>query len=87
MKKVFFRCNSPCFTQLLLFFTGKKIFKSSKWGFHETPTGPSCRTSRGPNDDTFWGRPGDVGHTCFLNSTQKHINPTSYFGRLLKALQ
>ena len=24
MKKVFFRCNSLCFTHLLLFFTGKK---------------------------------------------------------------
>ena len=23
MKKVFFKCNSPCFTHLLLFFTGK----------------------------------------------------------------
>ena len=23
MKKVFFRCNSPCFAHLLLFFTGK----------------------------------------------------------------
>ena len=32
MKKLFFRCNSPCFTHLSLIFTGKKIFKSSKWG-------------------------------------------------------
>ena len=23
MKKLFFRCNSPCFTHLFLFFTGK----------------------------------------------------------------
>ena len=32
MKKMFVRCNSPCFTNLFPFFTGKKIFKSSKWG-------------------------------------------------------
>ena len=30
MKKVFFRCNSPCFTHLLLFFSGKRNI--SKWG-------------------------------------------------------
>ena len=23
-----------------------------------------------------WGRPRDVGHICFLNSTQKHIKGT-----------
>ena len=32
-EKVFFICNSPCFTHLLLFFLlEKQIFKSSKWG-------------------------------------------------------
>ena len=30
MKRLFFRCNSPCFTHL--FFTGKQIFERSKWG-------------------------------------------------------
>ena len=39
-------------------------------------TRSSCGTSLGANDGTFWGRPQDVGHTCFLNSTQKHIKLT-----------
>ena len=38
--------------------------------------GPSCGMSQGPNDGTFWGRPGDVGYTCFLNPTQKLIKLT-----------
>ena len=29
----------------------------------------SCGASRRPDDGTFWGRPWDVGHTYFLNST------------------
>ena len=32
--------------------------------------------SKGPNDGTFQGLPCDVGHICFLNSTQKHIKLT-----------
>ena len=76
MKKVFFRCNSLSFTHLLLFLLEKQIFKSSKWDVHGASTGTSCGTSRGPNDGTFWGRPRDVGHICFLNSTQKHIKLT-----------
>ena len=43
---------------------------------HGTSTEPSCETSQGPNDGTFWGRPRDVGHACFVNSTQKHIKLT-----------
>ena len=65
----------------------KQKFKSYKWGQNKnskvvngdvdgTSSGPSCRTSRGPNDGTFWGRPRDVGHKCFLNSTEKHIKLT-----------
>ena len=27
-------------------------------------------------DETFWGRPRDVGYTFFLNSSQKHIKLT-----------
>ena len=38
--------------------------------------GPSCGIFRGPNDETFWGRPRDVGYTFFLNSSQKHIKLT-----------
>ena len=69
VKKVFFRYNSSCFAHPLMFFTGKINMQK----FHGTSTGPSWRTSRGPNEGTFWGCPWDVGHTCFLNSTQKHI--------------
>ena len=29
-----------------------------------------------PNDETFWGRLQDVGHTCFSHSSQKHIKLT-----------
>ena len=76
IKKVFFRCNSLLFIHLLLFFTEKKYSKVLNGDVHGTSTGPSCGTSRGPNDGTFWGRPRDVGHICFLNSTQKHIKLT-----------
>ena len=38
--------------------------------------GPSCGMPLGPNDGTFCGRARDVGHTCFLNSAQKHIKIT-----------
>ena len=41
-----------------------------------TSTEPSSETSCGPIDGTSWGRPQDVDHTCFLNSTQKHIKFT-----------
>ena len=54
----------------------KQIFKISEWGRPRASTGPECGTSRGPNDGTFWGRPQDFSHTCFLNSTQKHIKLT-----------
>ena len=69
MKKVFFRCNSTCFTYLLLFLLEKQIFKSSKLGRQQDTYGTSCGKSQGANDGTFWERPQDVGHTCFLNST------------------
>ena len=32
MKKLFFRCNSPCFTHLFLLFTGKANIQRSKRG-------------------------------------------------------
>ena len=37
---------------------------------------PSCGTSLGQNDETFYERPMDVGQICFLNSTHKHIKLT-----------
>ena len=44
MKKVFFRCNSSCFTHLLLLSTGKTNMQNSKWGSLQ---------------DLVAGRPGD----------------------------
>ena len=79
MKKVLFRCNSPCFTHRLLFFTEKKnkYAKVLNGDVHGTSKGPISGTSQAPDDGAFWGRPRDVGHTCFfLNSTQKHIKLT-----------
>ena len=79
MKKVFFRCNSLCFTHLFLFFYWKnKHSKVPNRDIYGTSMGPSCGTSREPNNGTFLGRPQDVGHMCFLNSTQKHITLTGY---------
>ena len=44
MKKVFFRCNSPCFTHLLQFFLlEKQIFKKSKWGHSQDVYGTQLR--------------------------------------------
>ena len=64
-KKVFFRCSSLCFKQLLLFFTAKTNSKVVDGEVYGTSTGLSCGTFRGPNDGTFWGRPQDVCHICF----------------------
>ena len=76
MKKLFFKCNSPCFTHLSLFFNGKKYSKVLNGDLHRTSTGSSGRTSWGPNHGTFWRRPWEVRHTCFLNYTHKHIKLT-----------
>ena len=72
MRKVFFRCISPCFTHLLLFFTGKNKYSKVRNGdIHGTSRRPRYGTSRRPNDG-----PWDVGYICFLNSTQKYIKLT-----------
>ena len=76
MKKVFFRYNSLCFTHPLLFLLEKQYAKVLYGDAHCTFAGPRCETSWGPNNGTFWGRPRDVGHTCFLNSAQKHTELT-----------
>ena len=54
------------------FLLKKQRCKSSKWDVHGMSKGHSCGMSRGSDDGTFWGHARDVGHTCFLNSTQKH---------------
>ena len=58
------------------FYWNSKYSKVLNGEVHGTSTEPSCGTFRGPNDGTFWGHPRDVGHICFLNSTQKHIKLT-----------
>ena len=72
MKKMFLDAIVLVLHICYCFFFEKQICKSPKWGrpqdVYETQL-----TSWGPDDGTFWGRPWDVGHTCFLNSTQKHI--------------
>ena len=76
-EKSVFRCNSPCFTHLLLlFYWQNKYSKVLNEDVHGTSTGPSWGTSQGPNDGTLWGRSRDVGHTHFLNPTQNHIKLT-----------
>ena len=79
-KKLFCSSNSPWITYLLFFLQEEKMCKRSKWGRHRTSMGPSCKTSLGPNDGRFQGRPWEVGQTCFLNSTHKHkkLTLTSY---------
>ena len=50
------------------FLLERQIFKKSKCG--------RPRDVPGTNDGMLWGCPWDVGHTCFLKLTQKHIKPT-----------
>ena len=54
------------YTPITVFYWKNKYSKVLKGGVDGTSTGPSYRTSRGPNDGTFWGRPRDVGLTCFF---------------------
>ena len=66
MKKVLFNCNSPCFTHLFLFFTGKTNMQ--KVQLRDVP-------------ETRWWNvlgmsPGRHSYMFFLNSTQKHIKLT-----------
>ena len=61
------------YTSVTVFCWKNKYAKVLNGDVYGTSTGPSCRTSPGQNDGTFWGRPRDVGHAWFLDSTQKHI--------------
>ena len=82
MKKELFRCNSSSFTHLSLFFYWKnKYLKVLNWDVHGISTKTSCRTSRRTNVGCS-GDFQDLGHTCFLNSSQEHVKLT--FDRLLK---
>ena len=49
---------------------------------------PAARLPRKKMMGTLWGRLRDVGHTCFLNSTHKHIKLTlkGYYTYFVKTL-
>ena len=65
--------QSLFYTSVTVFYWKNKYAKVLNGDVHGASTGPSCGTTRVPDDGTFWGRPRDVGLICFLNSTQKHI--------------
>ena len=56
-------------TSITVFYWNNKYLKILNGNVHGTSTGHSCVMSQAQNDGTFWGRPRDVGHGCFLNST------------------
>ena len=65
------------FHTFITFFYWKNKYSKVLYGdVYWTSTGPSSGTFWETNNGTFWGRPRDVGHICFLNSTQKHIKLT-----------
>ena len=88
MKKVFLNALVLVSRIYFCFYWKSKYSKVLNGNVHGTSMGPSCGTSRGPNDGTFWRRPRDVGHTCFLNPTEKHIKHTlTGYSRLFSELQ
>ena len=58
------------YTSITVFYWKNKYSKFLNGDVHGRSTRPSCGTSSGANDGTFWGSPWDVGRTCFLNLTQ-----------------
>ena len=62
-KKVFFRCNSLCFTRLLLIFTGKRNIQNFEMG---TSTGRLRDPVAGRPGDQIMGRFDDVGGTSVI---------------------
>ena len=52
-------------TTITVFYWKNKYSKVVNGDVHGMSTGPSCGTSRGPNDGTFMGRPLDIDHICF----------------------
>ena len=63
IKKVFSRCNSFCFTHLLLFFTGKTNIQKFEMG---TSTGRLRDPVAGRPGDQMMGRSGDVRGTSVI---------------------
>ena len=73
MKNVFLEAKAFVLHIYYCYLLEKQIFKSSKWGCLQDVVAGRLR---GANDGTFWGSLRDVGHTCFLNSSQKHFKLT-----------
>ena len=77
MKKVFFRCNSPCVhSSITVFYWKKKYSKVLNGDVH----GTSTDIVAGRPGNQMMGRSADVRRTSvilvFLNSSQKHIKLT-----------
>ena len=60
----------------MVFYWKNRYLKVLNGNVHGTSTERSWGTFWGLNDRTFSGRPWDIGHAYFLNSTQKHIKLT-----------
>ena len=73
MKKLFFISNGLCITHLLQCCTGRTNDQKFKTG---TSMGRLRDLVVGRLGDQIMGRCKDVGHSCFLNSTHKHIKLT-----------
>ena len=58
------------------FLQEEQIFKSSKQGRPRDLYGALLRDVLGTNDETFRGRPQNVGQTYFLSFTDKRIKVT-----------
>ena len=64
------------YTSVTAFYWKNKYAKVLNGDVHGTSKGPSC--------GTFWGRPRDVGHTCFFKFNSETY--LTYFDRLLETL-
>ena len=68
------------YTSVAVFYWKNKYAKVLNGDVHETPTGPSWGTSRGPDDGTFWGR---RSYMFFKFNSETYL---TYFDRLLETL-
>ena len=84
MKKVFFRCNSSCFTRLLLFLLEKQIWKSSKWGRPWDVYGTQLRDIPETRwRDVLGTSMGRRSYMFFKFNSETYL---TYFNRLLETL-
>ena len=55
------------YKSVTVFYWKNKHAKVLNGDVHGTSTGSSCGTSQGPDDGTFWGRPGNVLGTSIIH--------------------